>query len=258
MTNRTSVLMLLAIAVIGIYVLPSVTARFAGSHTMEVNESALVEGLMCERCHTYIIDELYATERSDDVVVKHLAAAQSAAYVNSTGILNITDTDGLANANRSACLMCHLVTKDRGGLNASHTKITIRVCTDPKCHGQPEDPNTLSGYDQYTSTLLNITAKLSADVDVHSKFYNPLNDSDSRYVRQDGVNYTRGFFACLGCHTHVGITFNLTRPNMISFNFSKNVVGGEMLGFTYDTGSLQVSGDNVTTSTKVAGISVWE
>ncbi len=258
MANRSSVLMLLAIAVVGIYVLPSVTARFAGSHTMEVSEDALVEGLMCEKCHTYIIDELYATAPSTDVIVVHLDAANESGYVNSTGILNITDSLGLTLENRSACMLCHLITKDRGGINASHTKITIRVCTDEKCHGQPEDPTTLSGYSQYTSPLLNITAKLGADEDVHSKFYNPLEASDSQYVRQDGVAYKRGFYACLGCHTHVGMEFNLTRPNNIRFSMYKNVTGGEMIGFVFNDTSIDVSGNNETTSTKLPGISVWE
>ena len=50
-----SALLLLAMVVVGIYVLPSVTARFAGSHTMEVNTSAGSGGMSCGECHQYIL-----------------------------------------------------------------------------------------------------------------------------------------------------------------------------------------------------------
>lgn len=257
MTSKTQMLMMVAIGVMGMYVLPSVTARFAGSHSMELNTTTGVQGMQCERCHTYIIDELVATTSASDVLTVHTTAANTAAYVNSTGILNITQTDGLAYANRSACLMCHLVTQDRGGLNRTHTKITIRVCTDEKCHGSPTE-NGVSGVLQWNSTKQNITAKLSRDEDVHSKFYNPLNSSTSYYTRQDSGNYTRGFYACLGCHTHFGMTFNLSRPNMFGFNFSDLTdTDGFMYSFNF-TNMYLGSGRNVTTSVKTAGVSIWD
>ncbi|MFQ6136533.1 MAG: hypothetical protein ACE5PM_05075 [Candidatus Hydrothermarchaeales archaeon] len=260
MASRTPMLMLMAIVVLGIYVLPSVTARFAGSHTMEVNNATKIRGLACEKCHVYIIDELTATSFSNDVVTTHILAANRSAYVNSTGILNIT-TDGkaLAIANRSACLLCHLESNapGAGSVNQTHTRVVIRVCTDDLCHGSPAT-KSISGATQWNSTKLNITEKLTKDADVHSKFFNPLNDTQSSYGSQAGTNYTKGFFACLACHTHLGLTFNLSRPIMIGLNFTTNVVDGEnMTGFTFQSQWINTS-RNATVSRKLPGISIWE
>jgi hypothetical protein len=202
------------------------------------------------------MDELGATPESTDVLTAHRTAATEAGYVNDTGILNITATSGLDDVNRSACLLCHLVTRDIGFINQTHTHVTIRVCTDSKCHGDPiqNECNTCD----WNSTKLNITTKLAMDEDPHSKFYKPLNDSTSYYTAQDGTNYTRGFYACLACHTHVGISFNLSRPIGFIFNFTTQTdAEGMMTGFQYDTMWLNVS-RNETYAIKQAGLSIWD
>ncbi len=269
MTSRTSILMLLAIAVVGIYVLPAVTARFAGTHSVEFNTTDRIGALQCEKCHDYIISEFGASDASMDVLSTHLLAAAEPGYVNDSGILNITETGSFASdANRSACMLCHLITRNvTGGLNVTHTKITIRVCTDDQCHGagvEDVGQTTVGGVTGYTwaSDALNVTQKLAQPEDVHSKFFIPLDGERSNYVDQQGVgdgsgNYSRGFLACMACHTHLGVSFNLTRPTGIIFNFTTNLdSGGMILGFSFDTMSLNQTNQTVG-AIKGQGVSIW-
>ncbi len=263
MTNRSSVLMLLAIAVVGIYVLPSVTARFAGSHSMELNQTGRISSLQCERCHDYILGELGATSQATDVLTAHRLAAPEANYVNGSGILNITKTDALANANRSACMLCHLVTRNvTGNLNMTHTHTTIRVCDDDQCHGagveQAGDTTVGGVLAAWATDALNVSAKLSNAADPHSKFYNPLNVQPAyEYIdQQTGQNYTKGFYACMACHTHVGVSFNLSRPNAIGFNMTATFDGSEMSGFEWES-AFDPGTRNVTVALRQPG-SVWE
>ena len=54
--------LLMGMVVVGVYVLPSVTAKFQGSHTMEFNASSNgvtnASGMDCGACHTYVQSEL--------------------------------------------------------------------------------------------------------------------------------------------------------------------------------------------------------
>ncbi len=265
MTNRSSVLMLLAIAVVGIYVLPSVTARFAGSHSMEVNQSDRVSALDCEKCHDYILTELGATGQATDVLTAHRIAATNVLYVGEDGLLNITAnlTDaGLADANRSACMLCHLVTRNvTGSLNTTHTHTTIRVCDDDQCHGagvqQAGDVSVGGVVVPWATDALNITEKLLNPADPHKKFYEPLNAVAAyEYVdEQTGQNYTKGFYACLACHTHVGVSFNMSRPTAIGFNMTASFDGADMAGFTYES-SFDPGTRNITVAIRQPG-TVW-
>ncbi len=263
MTNRSSVLMLLAIAVVGIYVLPSVTARFAGSHSMEVNRSDRVSALDCEKCHDYILTELGATGQATDVLTAHRNAAGEGNYVNDSGILNITETGALdPNANRSACMLCHLVTRNvTGSLNTTHTHTTIRVCDDDQCHGagvESVGETTVGGVvAAWATDALNITEKLLNPADPHKKFYEPLLGVQAyEYVdEQTGQNYTKGFYACLACHTHVGVSFNMSRPTAIGFNMTASFDGADMAGFTYES-SFDPGNRTVTVAIRQPG-TVW-
>lgn len=270
MTSRTPLLMLLAVAVLGVYVLPAVTARFAGSHTMELNQSGRIEALDCEKCHTYILDELGTTSIATDILTAHRTAATEADYVNGSGILNITESDALADVNRSACLLCHLITRNAtGAINQTHTKVTIRVCDDNQCHGAGvEDAGDIThgGVNAAWATdALNVTDKLRTPEDAHSRFYEPIltADADSMYVDQTGEsqygsgttgNYSKSFYACLACHTHVGFDFNLTRPNTVWVNFTASV-SGNYVSFDYETAGVGAAA-NTTVGQKTQG-SVW-
>ncbi len=81
--RRFTLLSVVATMILGIYVLPSVTARFAGSHTWELNLTAdpdeRVGQLDCGKCHVYIKNEF--TAGSFNVSLRHQYASNNSAYI---------------------------------------------------------------------------------------------------------------------------------------------------------------------------------
>ncbi len=256
--RSATVFALIAVMVLGIYILPSVTAKFAGSHSWEVNLTARSEGLKCGRCHVYIRDEMAAAGGTNvsndndcfplatwnpnwDVVCSHISASRNTSFVGTGMAVNIT-----ADANRdwdTVCHMCHVV--ERGAsVGTQHTRVTTRVCTD--CHGNSTSVgriytsrgNSPWGQGNCTATAAGIGncsefvvgPRLASSQDLHSNFFVPLDRVSGDIAYEDTAasagagglgsdgNYTAGWYACLGCHTHVGIQMTLYRSNI--FNFS--------------------------------------
>ncbi len=225
--RQIAILTSVAVLVLGIYVLPAATARFAGTHTWEVNQSSIGgQGLRCGKCHAYIKTELNATTLGDATFQKHRTAAANSVYINNTNSTLIQVATPGADID-DFCLMCHAV--ETGASGAGHTKVTIRVCTDGDCHGKHTENQSLK--DVMYPNKLNITTQISASADAHANFFNPLNATDSDYVAEDTLdsvsvntssgNYKAGFYACMGCHTHVGVQLDsIARPNIYMFNMS--------------------------------------
>lgn len=186
-----SALLLLATVVVGIYVLPSVTARFAGSHTVEVNMGAGAAGqgvgnLQCLQCHQNIQDEAEATSLSLGVLSAHNASDGGKAIV---------------------CAVCHTVNNN----SATHTMVETVNCTDALCHGK-------SGIGASSSRATNASINLNNSADAHSGWSNALEASSV------GKSAT-----CLACHTHVEVTFNRTETVYeLYMNFSINDTATEL------------------------------
>jgi hypothetical protein len=247
-------LLVLAIVVLGIYVLPSAVARIAGSHTWERNSTGdSVANLRCDKCHQYIIDEIN-NNITDDAVTGHLGAVDNSDLMNETGApLNFTSRNGtfgktVCDADCwKVCILCHRVQKDTEGATSSHTQITIRVCTD--CHGNSTDVGQIDG--PYDSNMSDVGRKLSNDTDMHNRFFDPLEGASSNYVTEGGTdtvgddgtgNYTAGFYACLACHTHVSYNKKVRRPNKFFANFTIETDGSS----TLDTWGVEANYSNST------------
>jgi hypothetical protein len=215
---NTKMLMLTGVIILGIYVLPSAVAKFAGSHTWEFNATTRVTGLQCGKCHQYIVDEINnsdAAQFAGDAVIRHLAASNTSNYINTTGApLNFSRPATTPATLDNVCWMCHVV---EGGSSVvgTHTKTTIRVCTDVDCHGFDGTNNDTGGadcIDVWDEPHCNVTGRLNSSADAHFNFFQAVDSRTSPYGNENGGFYSYGFVACLGCHTHVGLDLNLTRP----------------------------------------------
>ncbi len=198
-------LLLLALLVIGVYVLPSIVATFAGSHTTEFNASVYVKGLQCPDCHEYIWDELSLTDESRNVLQAHRNAAGNGSKVGNytTNWLSM-DLDNTTNS--SLCYFCHIVqinTSTGEPLTPTHTQILVRVCTDLDCHGNNESTDN-TAYD---------AGDIGPDLgnkNAHERWFDGMSKYGSTYKNETGANYTKGYWACLGCHTYVEMNINAT------------------------------------------------
>jgi len=193
---------------------------------MEVSTNGTY-ALKCSPCHMYIMDEMNATTASRNVFQAHLSALDEQNYANVDKELNFSMRPPLfGNAKRNVCQLCHLAEQDSQAVDGSHTNIVIRACTDEDCHGNSttrgvEDVNLMPAY--YNAGM--VGKKLGNSTDVHSGWFKGMEQQSSIYQNEDGGNYSKGFYACLGCHTHVGVSFNVTRPNSFNVNLTVGVSG---------------------------------
>jgi len=222
-STRTMMLLLLATVVLGIYALPSAIAKFSGSHTWEIaTGSNRVAQLKCTKCHYYIESEINAAENGNvtNAATLHKNAAGATNYINTSGApLNFTNP-GNSTLSR-VCLMCHEV-EQGSGVTGTHTKITIRVCTDIDCHGQQggvgdnSTTNASSCSQVWDENHCNVTGRINNSADAHYNFYRPLEkDYASPYGNENGGNYRYGFISCMACHTHLGFNKRMVRPQKL-------------------------------------------
>lgn len=116
---------------------------------------------------------------------------------------NIIDTDEL-------CSFCHNTTLF--GLSGTHTKRTVRVCDDDRCHGNQNnvynDPD-LFGDSGATHVGMNLSNY------VHAAFYlSACNESsphaagmpfDHQAGNVEGLYISKGYWSCMGCHSGAGV-----------------------------------------------------
>jgi hypothetical protein len=221
-SSNAKILLFISVLILGIYVLPSAVAKYAGSHTWEVNESAGVTALQCGLCHTYIKNEITGAI-NNDTMNAHMNASNDSAYVGPGQTINISNTP--TGSLDDVCWMCHIQELD-ATVSGGHTKVVIRVCTDEDCHGDQVSDDGVGSCEVFTSgfggvnSSCNVTGKLNSSADAHWNFYRPLEGFNSTIGNEDGGNYGMGFVSCMACHTHVGLDLNITRPNKLSLSLN--------------------------------------
>ncbi|MFQ5800424.1 MAG: hypothetical protein ACE5HH_01725 [Candidatus Hydrothermarchaeales archaeon] len=191
--------------------MPSAVAKYAGSHTWELNDTGGAAGLQCGKCHTYIVNEINYSGAVGDVAFVHRNASNYSGYVGSNQLINITYTP--SGSLYDVCWMCHVQELD-ATVTGGHTKVVIRACTDGDCHGDQTNSGSCTLWTD--DNRCNVTGNINSSTDAHYNFYRPLTAFNSTIGNEDGGVYDRGYIACLGCHTHVGLDLNLTRPNKLS------------------------------------------
>ncbi|RMF90082.1 MAG: hypothetical protein D6733_04825 [Methanobacteriota archaeon] len=206
---NVKILLLIALGVLSIYILPSAVAKFAGSHTWEFNATSGSKGVNCVECHDYIRGELNATPATRTVYAAHRSAAGNASYTQ--GWLNLTIDNTTP---YGVCQLCHL---NQLPITSSHTKVTIRACTDLDCHGNNATTNNTA----YPAGAMG--PKLGGSdptnpTNVHMRIFNQISGMDSGYLNETGSDYKKGFFFCIGCHTKA--QFEIKRSGAESWNHS--------------------------------------
>lgn len=190
-------LILIMAIIMGIYVLPSVSARFAGTHTIEYNATAGVSSVKCHVCHQAFYFELSAGNDAGNTTQVHKNAAGNKSYTQGWLNMSIVNTTEYG--------VCHLCHRPQVDVNLSHSQGIVRVCTDLDCHGSNESTNNTA-----YSDAGNVGPVLGGD-NVHSPWFDGMSNFDARYKNETADSYTLDYYACLGCHTNIIVTRNTTR-----------------------------------------------
>jgi hypothetical protein len=120
------------------------------------------------------------------------------------------------------CNICHNITLF--GLSSTHSKMTVRVCDDDRCHGNwnhsYNDPDIFT-----SSTAVRVTnVGLNLSSSIHSSFYQNASNDSSPYVAGSPFGHTagneydsyisKGYWTCEGCHSgaQTDITFVEAEP----------------------------------------------
>jgi hypothetical protein len=255
--------------VVGIYVLPGVTAKFQGSHTMEFNASSTgvtnSTEMDCGACHAYIESELNATGvlGTAGVIKAHIRALNDRAYTNdnnsfSGGFLEIGNITIGYDEPGKVCPLCHAAETK---IDGSHTQVVTRVCTDADCHGyNSTHPYARGEGGNITYAGQNITEKLNLSADVHSGWYWEMESlastrdmANSSYPNSYSGKYGKGYLTCLACHTHFGMNLNITRPQSFNITITINSAGDVAVSNVV----INATDLNETMSYKKAHDSVW-
>ncbi len=191
---RLTYLLIALILTAGIFALPNILARMAGSHTAEFNHTGVM-ALNCLPCHSYIYDELNATQASRLVLQKHRNAAGNASYASGWLHPNVTNT-----TDYGVCQMCHVA---KTPSSTAHTQIIVRVCTDLNCHGNNATTNN-TAYRDAGRAGPNLGSP-----NAHEAWFDLFSGQLASYQNESGSNYTKGYWTCVGCHTHAEVSLNL-------------------------------------------------
>jgi hypothetical protein len=253
--------LLMGMVVTGVYVLPSVTARFSGSHTMEFNASGTGQTnateINCGNCHGYISDELNSTGMAgtNRVLQQHIIALQTGEYANATdGTPFLEIPVGVGIDKNEVCPLCHATETNIVG---SHTQVVTRLCDDLDCHGLTSNrPTEIFGGQ-------NVTEKLNSTADVHWGWYSAMAGVDSNRSKanttdtsgEHGGNYGSGYLTCLGCHTTIGVNMNVSRPQAYNINITIDSDGTVALPNSQVTTNQTNKSQEV--SRKIEGTSIW-
>jgi len=202
---RLKFLLLLVLGIGFIYSLPLGIAKFAGTHTWEFNQTNGSRTINCVKCHRYILSEFTADYLTNRTYQVHKNAAGNSSYTGAWLNLTVDNTTEFG-----ICQFCHL---NQMSATASHTKITIRACVDLDCHGSnATSNNTAYPAAGFMGPKLGGSSE-SSPTNVHMRAFNQMSSMDTGvYLNETGSDYKKGFYFCIGCHTHVdfGITYNGT------------------------------------------------
>jgi hypothetical protein len=193
-----AVLTFVAVVIVGIYVIPSFTASFSGGHTIELNKTGGLPALKCLACHQYIQDELTSTSATQLVLQAHSDAAGNSSYTSRWLTSKINNQ-----TNNQVCLLCHIAELTIAG---SHTQSIVRTCIDVDCHGNANITNNTA-----YPTAGSVGPKLGNTSNVHGRWFAGISEYPSKYFNETGAYYSKGYLACLGCHTEVNLDLNITQ-----------------------------------------------
>jgi len=133
------------------------------------------------------------------------------------------DLDGSGDISTDeVCNICHNITLF--GLSGTHSKMTVRVCDDDRCHGNwnhsYNDPDLFT-----SSTAVKITnVGLNLSSSIHASFYQNASNDSSPYLAGSPFDHTagntnssyisKGYWTCEGCHSgaQTEITFVEASP----------------------------------------------
>jgi len=217
---RETPLLLVILLIAAIYVLPNTLALLSGSHTMEADVGTQEvfknpKSLECLKCHQYIYDELDLNPNSQTVLTAHRRAAGNGSdvgnYTTHWLSMNLSNTSDV-----SLCQFCHLakvdITFPGAQLSTAHTQTTIRMCTDIFCHGNNQSTRNL-----YPDAG-NVSGTLGQVDNAHRRWFTELSGLTAPHVNETGANYTKSYYACLGCHTEVGMKVTFQNRDTETFN----------------------------------------
>lgn len=147
----------------------------------------------------------------------------------SDSILISIDIDGSGDISTDeVCSICHNITLF--GLSGTHSKMTVRVCDDDRCHGNWN--HSYNDPDLFASSQTMLTS-VGSDLgsSIHSTFYANASNTSSPYYAGSPFGHTagneynsylsKGYWTCMGCHSNAQteITFVEAEPYEHS-NFS--------------------------------------
>jgi hypothetical protein len=223
MKSKEMALLVIAVAAIGIFALPSTVSLFAGQHTW-YDLGAKGNDVPCEKCHADIADELGISGPHKNM---------SCWYCHRTGNLTgytYASGDGTAStpgqevhaASTVECMECH------EGFGIGYPDLSS--CT--KCHWTPTPAHPTEWFDEpcgnchveytgethFTSVLeaggfnLTINQNDTGSAAAHKAFVDDaINNSDI----MGGANE-----ACIACHTMIAVKINWTHARSMEFNVS--------------------------------------
>ena len=133
--------------------------------------------------------------------------------------IDIDGTPGISTD--EVCNICHNITLF--GLSGTHSKMTVRVCDDDRCHGNRNhsynDPDL---FDNSSILLTGVGSNLSSSI--HASFYLNASNESSPYLAGSPFGHTagneyntyisKGYWTCMGCHSgaQTEITFIEAQP----------------------------------------------
>ncbi len=140
----------------------------------------------------------------------HSAAAGNQSYTQ--GWLNLSIDNSTS---YGVCQVCHL---NQLSATTSHTKVTVRACTDLDCHGNNATSNNTAYFEGLMGPFLGGTND-SEPTNVHMRVFNQVSGFSSAHFNETGSDYTRGFYFCIGCHTQT--EFEITKTGVEEWNHSE-------------------------------------
>ncbi len=212
------------------------------------------------------------------------ALTKPTVFLGSRNVINLTDGTGtitIAQDNNAQCYVCHRA--QIFNVEGSHTKVTVRGCTDAQCHGGSADKNW-TGEDSLKNTdaayrskfgewfqvgncgaagchsgeygykrqpANEIGAKMSDRTDAHNRWFVGLKTQNSAYKDGNGKNISADYYSCLGCHTHTGLKLQITRPGAYDVNIFKD--SATIADYNYGSLSAEING-----SVPVTNVSIKE
>ena len=206
-------------------------------------------------------------------------------YVNGTP-KDATKTSTMTDDNDAQCYVCH-----RAGIfnvTGSHTKVTVRGCTDNQCHGADSSKmwtgnaslqNTSYAYRSKFGEYFQLAecsnchygalgfkrkpanevgATIGDSSDAHNRWFEGLKSSSSTYKDENGNAISADYYTCLGCHTHVGMKITILRPSAFDISISKQNVTTD--NYVYDAApTLTINNTANATNTSIKDFgSVWQ